>query len=769
MPEVLNPPEAAAAVYAISVRELCEFTAKRGDLDLRFTPAPSAQEGIAGHATVAGRRGRGYRRELALDARYKTLHLRGRADGYDAGARLLEEIKTYRGDFARIPDNHRALHWAQLKLYGALLCLDQELPDLRLQLVYFNVDDEDETPLLETHSAASLIAFFEAQCECFIAWADQQLAHRQARDAALAQAAFPHETFHAGQRTLAEAVFRAARDQHDLLIQAPTGIGKSIGTVYPALKAVAHQHLDKLFFLTAKTPGRKLALDAVAALQARNAPLPLRALELVARDKTCEHPDKACHGESCPLAQGFYDRLPAARAAAVAGAQTLDQATVREVALQHQVCPYYLSQDLTRWVDVVIGDYNYYFDQTALLHGLTQLNDWRVGVLVDEAHNLVERGRAMYTAEMDQRQLVALKKIAPPSLRTALDRVQRAWNRTTRDQAPAYQTYPTPPHAFIEALHKAVVTIGEYFTANATGVFTELQRFYFDALNFMARAEEFAEHSIFDIQLLPSRSARTSTPLSVMCLRNLVPAPFLARRFATAATTVAFSATLNPPDYYRDLLGFPEQKTRWVDVPSPFSAAQLDVQIIERISTRYTQRARSLKPIAELMARQYRETPGNYLAFFSSYDYLQQVAETFAQTQPDIPTWQQTARMTEADRAAFLDRFTPESRGIGFAVLGGAFAEGIDLPGRRLIGAFIATLGLPQINPVNEEMRQRLEVLFGDGAGYDYTYLYPGLQKVVQAAGRVIRGKDDRGVVFLIDDRFGSAQVRQLLPTWWRT
>lgn len=766
MPQRPAPSDPATVAYSISVRELCEFTAKRGDLDLRFTPAPSAQEGIAGHATVTGRRGRGYRRELALEARYKTLHLRGRADGYDAGARILEEIKTHRGDFARIADNHRALHWAQLKLYGAMLCAQQDLPELHLKLVYFNIDDEHETPLVETQRAEDLQAFFVEQCECFVAWADRQLAHRRARDQVLDQAAFPHARFHAGQRRLAEAVFRASRDGHDLLVQAPTGIGKSIGTLYPALKAVAHGHLDKLFFLTAKTPGRKLALDAIAALRERNPDLSLRTLELVARDKACEHPDKACHGESCPLAQGFYDRLPAARAAALAIAQTLDQSCVRDAALAHAVCPYYLSQDLARWVDVVVGDYNYYFDQTALLHGLTLSNDWRVGVLVDEAHNLVERGRAMYSAELDRRQLAALRKTAPPSLRKTLERVQRAWSRTLRDQVQLYQTYPEPPPTFIEALRKSVASIGEYFTQHAADNDAELQRFYFDAQNFIARADEFGEHSIFDAQLHPARGDRA--PGATLCIRNLVPAPFIARRLATASSTVAFSATLNPAGYYRDMLGFSDEHTRWVDVPSPFSATQLDVHVVEHVSTRYRQRARSLTPIADLMARQYHKAPGNYLAFFSSYDYLQQVTETFVTRHPHITTWTQNPRMTEADRGAFLQRFTADGQGIGFAVLGGAFAEGIDLPGSRLIGAFVATLGLPQINPVNEEMRQRLERLFGTGAGYDYAYLYPGIQKVVQAAGRVIRSSEDRGTVFLIDDRFGSAQVQQLLPAWWR-
>jgi DNA excision repair protein ERCC-2 len=751
--------------YTVAVRELCEFTAKRGDLDLRFTPTPTAQEGIAGHATVAGRRGKAYQREVPLQCQYKTLTLRGRADGYHAEANELEEVKTYRGDLRRMPDNHRALHWAQLKIYGAMLCAEKVLSEIRLTLVYFDIDREEETPLSERHSAQDLQAFLEEHCERFLAWAEQQAAHKAVRDEALAAMAFPHAEFHAGQRTLAEAVYRAAKHRHDVLIQAPTGIGKSVGTVFPALKAMAQQHLDRVFFLTAKTPGRQLGLDAVSSLRkgANDGVLPLRALELVARDKCCEHPDKACHGDACPLARGFYDRLPAARRAAVSLPQ-LDQAAVRELARGYEVCPYYLSQDLARWADVVVGDYNYFFDQSALLHGLTVVNDWRVGVLVDEAHNLVERGRGMYSAELDQRQLLAVKKTAPPQIRKVLDQVHRAWNRAVRDQEAPYCTYPTPPLVLADALHKATTVLGKHFADNGPEVLTALQQFYFDAMNFLGRCEEFGEHSICDVQLLEPQRAQPA--LSILCIRNVVPAMFLARRLETATATIAFSATLNPPAYYQDMLGF-APSVRWIDVPSPFSSEQLAVTVVDRISTRYQRRAASLAPIAELIAEQYRRTPGNYLAFFSSFDYLQKVADQLADTCADVPIWRQGPRMSEIDRAGFLERFVPGGQGVGFAVLGGAFAEGIDLPGSRLIGAFIATLGLPQVNPVNEEMRLRMEQLFG--AGYDYTYLYPGIRKVVQAAGRVIRSREDRGTTFLIDDRFGKAQIRELLPRWWAT
>ncbi|HEY0064404.1 MAG TPA: ATP-dependent DNA helicase, partial [Telluria sp.] len=235
-------------------------------------------------------------------------------------------------------------------------------------------------------------------------------------------------------------------------------------------------------------------------------------------------------------------------------------------------------------------------------------------------------------------------------------------------------------------------------------------------------------------------------------------------RFTLSHSSALFSATLSPWNYYGDMLGLPDN-TAWVDIASPFVAEQLTVHVAANISTRFQHRAASAVPIATLIARQYHQTPGNYLAFFSSFDYLEQVVALFEQLYPDIPVWRQPRRMAEAEREQFLDRFTLESRGIGFAVLGGSFGEGIDLPGARLIGAFIATLGLPQMNPVNEEIRKRMQALFG--SGYDYTYLFPGMQKVVQAAGRVIRTESDEGVVYLIDDRFGQHEVRDLLPRWW--
>lgn len=749
--------------YRVSVRELVEFTAKAGDLDLRFTPAPSAEEGIAGHAKVQSRRGAGYVREIPMVGQHGALRLRGRADGATADGSEVEEIKTFRGRLDRIPAHHTALHWAQLKMYGAMRCREMGLEQIALKLTYYDIVREKETSLREVHTAVDLDAFFCDHADRFLDWARREQAHRRARNAALTDLAFPFAEFHAGQRHLAEAVFRTGRDGGCLMAQAPTGIGKTLGTLFPLLKASARGEIDKLFFLTAKTPGRQLALDAMQRLGEGAAGAPLRTLELVARDKACVNPDKACHGDSCPLAKGFYDRLAAAREAAIT-APHLDQARLRSVAQDHAVCPYYLGQELARWADVIVGDYHYFFDTSALLHSLTAANEWKVGLLVDEAHNLLERGRAMYSAEMDPLRFAAVRAVAPFTLKSAFDRVNREWNRLVRDQEAEYQVYGAPPGALVEALGKLCTAITDHLGESQDRAEGGLQDVLFDALQFRAMAEVFGPHSIFDATLR-RRGGRRSGPAASLCLRNVVPAPFLSTRLKAAHSAVLFSATLSPTSFYRDMLGVPEA-ARTLDVGSPFRPEQLAVHAVAHVSTRFGDRARSVAPIAEVIATQYRRRPGNYLAFFSSFDYLHEVADGLAARHDDVPQWRQVRGMDEAARTSFLARFTPDGQGVGFAVLGGAFAEGIDLPGSRLVGAFVATLGQPQVNAVNEQMKHCIERLLG--RGYDYTYFYPGIQKVVQAAGRVIRTASDEGTLLLIDDRFDRPAVRALLPKWWR-
>ncbi len=579
--------------YTVAVRALCEFTARAGDLDLRFTPAPSALEGMAGHSLVQSRRGKDYETEISLAGEYGDLRVRGRADGFDAQAGQLEEIKTYRGQIEGVRAHHRALHWAQARIYAHLLCQARGLQRLRVALVYFNVGNSEETVLVQEEDAATLRAFFEQQCALFLDWARSEAAHRAAREAALAALRFPMQGFRAGQRELAVAVYRVARAQQGgqcLMAQAPTGIGKTLGTIFPMLKAMPDQGLDRLFFLTAKGTGHGLALQALASVnrqiaeqhqpppQEPAAPQPppsppspparLRVLAILARDKACEHPDKACHGDSCPLARGFFDRLPAARAAALQQVPW-DPPAVRAVALAHDICPYYLSQELVRWSDVVVADYHYFYDSAAMLYALTQAQQWKVGVLVDEAHNLLERARRMYTAELSQFALAAARKSATGAVRKALDRLSRSWSALNREQTASYQAHEEVPAGLLGAVQRAVAAIAD---ANADSPMLPgdpVLDFYWEALQFMALAEQFGGHALFDVHLLPGRSGPRRTPASTLCIRCVVPAPHLAARHAAAHASVLFSGTLSPPHFYRDILGLPEG-THWLEADSPF-------------------------------------------------------------------------------------------------------------------------------------------------------------------------------------------------------
>lgn len=746
--------------YVVAVRALCEFTAKQGDLDLRFTPSPTAQEGMAGHRRVVARRGPDYEAEVTLEGCYEQLRVRGRADGYAPSANRLEEIKTYRGDLASQPHNHRELHWAQARIYGWLLCSARQLTDIHLALVYLDVDSDRETRIEQHYQAEALEQYFKQQCAVFLGWAIPQMQRLSERNSGLQALSFPYAQMRSGQRDLAETVYKAVSTGRCLMAQATTGIGKTLGTLFPMLKAVVPQQLDKVLFLTAKTPGRALALEAVRQVMTSAPTLALRSLELVARDKACEYPQSACHGESCPLAKGFYDRLPAARQAAREVA-LLDKAALREVALTHQVCPYYLSQEMARWVDVVVADYNYYFDQSALLYGLAQVNQWRLAVLVDEAHNLVERARQMYSASLDQWLLQSLRRSKPVGMSSALQQLNRQWNALHNHQVAPYRASAELPTAFLKALQRCLTLIQEQMNQAPSGLDPALMDFYFRALQFIRLSEVFDENFLFDISKREGQGRRS---LSTLCLRNVLPAALIAPKMAAARSVVLFSATLGPRQFYADLLGMPGD-TAWLEVASPFVAEQLQVRVVSNVSTRYQHRQASIAPISELIAEQYVRQPGNYLAFFSSFEYLQQVAEMLATRYPAIPQWRQSQGMAEEARQAFLERFVEGGQGVGFAVLGGAFAEGVDLPGTRLIGAFVATLGLPQVNPVNEQIKQRMVERFG--AGFDYTYLYPGVRKVIQAAGRVIRGPQDRGVVMLIDDRFAEQKVQQMFPGWW--
>ncbi len=476
------PPTSHGWTYTVAVRELCEFTAKRGDLDRRFTPAATALEGLAGQSTVAQRRGQDYETEIAMETTVGALRVRGRADGYDPRRRCLEEIKSIRGHPDEIPQNRRQLHWAQLQTYGALFCRSRGVPEIALVLVYFDVSSQSEIELRQVFGAQELEEVLVQRCAAFGAWARQEAAHRVSRDTLLTGLSFPEDAFRTGQRELAEAVYRTAAHGRCLLAQAPTGIGKTVGTLFPLLRALQAHGIDKVAYLTCKGTGRITALEALGKLRSGIAGQSLRVLTLVPKDEGCEHPEKACHGDACPLARGFYDRIPAAREEAVA-LGWLDAAAQRQVALHHGICPYYLGQELVRWADVLVGDVNHLFDSNGLLWGLAQALDWRLAVLVDEAHNLVERARRMYSAELRIGQIRAAGQTAPDAVRGALNVLVEAAEELVADTAAPYEVLATVPDAFVQALQAAAGALTEHFNQHPLNV-GSLLNFHFELRRF---------------------------------------------------------------------------------------------------------------------------------------------------------------------------------------------------------------------------------------------------------------------------------------------
>jgi DNA excision repair protein ERCC-2 len=757
----------------VSVRALCEFAAKRGHLDHRFTPAPSASDGSFAHRYVQARRPSDYQSERHLEGLLAGVHVRGRADGYDAKQNRLEEIKTRLTHTAPVAQEQQHLHWAQAKVYAALLAATDHLEQVEVALVYIDLAQFNERVVSQLYSREELQSFANQLAAAYFDWHQQQQAHRVARDQLLAQLPFAFAHYRKGQRELAQAVYRNALGRlgqaQQLMVQAPTGIGKTLATLFGQLRAMPETATDKIFYLTARTTGRALALDAVKRLDPGKT---LRVVELVAKEKSCLHLDKQCHPESCPLAHGFYDRLPAARLQAQFEKSAVDQgySYIASIAAQHQICPYYLTHEMAKWADVIVADYQYFFDMSALLAAMTMWFDWRVAVLVDEAHSLTDRVRDMYTAQLSLAATAQAARSAPRGTGASFKRLLIAW-RQWATQTSGYTVLDQFPASVTSAMSE---TVGKLLPQSepqpdqaktALGLPPVLPPpvldWLFAALQF-ERVNEWADGDwLTDVDC----SAPDQLPnFHSMAVRCVLPRKPMAARLQLAHSIVLFSATLAPFEAYRQLMGL-APTCQWLDLPSPFAPEQLTVRVTTQISTRYKDRTHSLQPLLQIMRDQYYAKPGNYLAFFSSYAYLQQAVNEFALLAPEIALWQQAQGMSEPQRNAYLDRFTEHGQGIGFAVLGGAFSEGIDLPGSRLIGAFVATLGLPQINPKTQAYAQVIDAQLGQG--YEHMYLYPGLRKAVQAAGRVIRSEADEGVLWLLDQRYTQEQIRPLLPHWW--
>lgn len=751
----------------LSVRQLVEFLLQTGSIDSRFSGFDRAAEGARIHRRLQRAEGKGYDAEVYLKQEYTAegvaYLIDGRADGIftEDGLVTVDEIKTVTVPLEEITEDMQPVHWAQGQVYAAIWARQQGLEEICVRLTYFQVDEEQIVRFSRRFTAKELDDFVQDLLAQYAPWAKRAQSWQDQRTESLHALRFPFAEYRGGQRAMAAGVYRTLRDGQRLLCQAPTGIGKTMSTLFPALKAMGEGCDGRIFYLTARTTARTAAEGALARLRQSQPDLHLKSITLTAKDKVCLLEKRECTPEACPYARGYYDRLRDALWQAL-DEDDFTRAKLEELAKRFTLCPFEFGLDVSLWCDVIVGDYNYLFDPVVNLKRFFEAGGDHL-FLVDEAHNLPDRARDMHSAGLCKSEVFRCSKLLGKGrgkLKAALNRLNRAFIdlRHQCEAEPGHTFFSAPALTeFDRCVSRVTGPMEEWLEEHREGeAHDTMLDLYFELRQYLRVAEWYDDHFVTQVS-----AGGSEVRVWQLCLD---PSAFVDASLAKGRGAVLFSATLSPAAYFKDILGCAEAKT--AALPSPFDPARLGLFCAADVSTRYKDRQASLEAIARYLHAMAAGRKGNYIAFFPSYSYLAQVHEVFCRLFPEAETLVQETGMDETARDAFLARFVPGEALLGFGVLGGVFGEGVDLVGQRLIGAAIVGVGLPQVGPRQEMLRRYFDETRGDG--FDYAYRFPGFNKVLQAAGRVIRTAEDKGVVLLIDDRFAAAGYRQLFPEHWR-
>lgn len=756
----------------LSVRQLVEFVLRGGSIDNRSGGMDRAQEGGRIHRRIQKAGGETYQAEVFFrhTEEYEEVSytVEGRADGIitEGDEITVDEIKTTRLDLSAVEEDFNRLHWAQAKCYAYFYAAEHERERMTVQLTYVHVDDHGDVDgtkrFTRSFTLEELAAAFIDLLARYKKWADFSCEWAEKRNASIAGLAFPFPAYRRGQRSLAVTAYRTIVEEGTAFCQAPTGIGKTISTLFPAVKAMGEGYITKIFYLTAKTITRQVAEEGFARM--REGGLAFKTVTLTAKDKICFLDETACNPEQCPYADGHYDRVNDVIYSLLQTDDHMTRERIEQAARENRVCPFELALDMTLWCDCVICDYNYLFDPVMYLKRFFAEGRGEYAFLIDEAHNLVDRAREMYSAELEKAMFLELKRRIASEDR-AMSRALGAVNEefiALRKQCgdKRYVEQLLPPDELGKALVRFTDQCESFLKRHADSPDApDLLQLYFAALLYLKILELYDEKYLTAVQVWGSE-----VTVKLCCLD---PSALIRAALDRGRAAVFFSATLTPLDYFSAVLGGDEESRR-IALPSPFERDHLKLLIADRVSTRYKDREGSLRPIAELIARTVQAKTGNYLVYFPSYQYMNDVYDAFAAQHPEVDTVLQQSGMSEEEREAFLLRFdrANERTLVGFCVLGGIYSEGIDLQGDRLIGTVVVGVGLPQIGKEQDRIRDYYNR--NGGTGYEFAYQYPGMNKVLQAAGRVIRGEQDRGVVVLIDDRFNTPSYLRLFPEHWR-
>lgn len=767
-------------IVKISVRELCEAALKSGDLAFGISAPSKLAEGSAAHRAIQRESGAEYRAEVSVscsrDAGFVTLEISGRMDGLICeadGSVTVDEIKTMSSGIEGIGEDDNPVFWGQAKCYAFIYANDNGIENIGVRLTYFCHLSKSIKRFKKKFSLAELREFFDGLLAFYIRRLESITDWRRLRDASIKAMDFPFGAYRRGQRDMAVFAYRAIKSKSVAFVEAPTGTGKTAAALFPAIKAMGESLGSKIFYLTAKNVTRTVAEAAVNVM--RSAGLRIKTVTITAKDKACPHgAGRECDPLACHLAAGYYDRLNGA-IDEIFREDEFNFAAIARCAEKHSLCPFEFSLDLSLMADIIICDYNYLFDPRVYLRRYFEDGPGDYIFLIDEAHNLVDRGREMYSAELSGEKIAAARRMlrkSSPALYKKFAKVIGVFkhiNKNAFAEGEDFAKKREPPEELIAAAGFLADAMREFFAAarDRVEIPEEVLETFFDFLSFIRIFELYCE-----THLTCYYREKTAARVRLFCID---PGPHIARAVKLGRAAVFFSATLSPMEYFIDMLGG-NAKTPGLRLESPFAPENLCVLAELKVQTRYGRRDESYAAIAALIRSAIAAKRGNYLAFFPSYNYLNKVLEELSASPPEgYAVLVQRPAMSETERVEFLSRFDEPAPGdgnggrggiIGLAVMGGVFGEGIDLRGDRLSGALIVGVGLPQVSRERELISEYFESR--NLCGFDFAYVYPGINRVLQAAGRVIRTETDRGIVVLIDSRFAETRYKRLLPGRWK-
>lgn len=752
------------AEFHVSARALAEYVYRSGSIEFGINAAAVMTEGTKAHQFVQKGYKEGDCKEVPLRISIRCeeidFNIDGRCDGLleEEGQLVIDEIKSTSMSLAAIEHESFPVHWAQAKCYAYIVAAEKELSEIAVRLTYVNRDTYEQKHFDQIFTTKNLEDFIQNMLMDFVPYAKLRLALKERLTESTERLTFPFASYRPGQKAVAGSVYRTIKEGGDLFVNAPTGIGKTISTLFPAIKALGEGMINHIYYITARTTTRKAAEQALRQLASIG--LELSSVTLTAKEKICFNEEAGCQEGNCAFSAGYYDRINGAVLDILRDGTFLDREKIEKFALKHQVCPFEFSLDLAYLADVVICDYNYIYDPRVSLKRLFDEKKKRAALLVDEAHNLPDRARDMYSASLDKSLFLSVKrghKSVTPGLSKSASAVNQFFiNARKKADGLSECMLAELPEGLVDTVRSFIEEAEMHLAADSAPGEILLEA-YFNALNFL-RAEGMAdERFAVYIQL-----KQGEVSIKLFCLD---PSELLRKAGKGFKAKVFFSATLVPPEYFRETLGG-EDTNPFLSVPSPFDASQTEV-FIQPLSTRYRDRDRSYIHIAATIRLLLDERPGNYFCFFPSYHFREKVRE-FLEEGDGVEIITQQSNMGEEERDEFLGRFHASSNGslVGLAVLGGIFSEGVDLPGDLLNGVIIVGVGLPQLSFERDLLKQYYSS--AGHQGYDYAYTFPGMVKVLQAGGRLIRSDADSGTILLIDDRFLQPKYLRLFPDEWK-